>query len=473
MDKFMEGRERTCSGFVLSAPQGRSGKTVVSIGLCALLKKRGLSIQPFKKGPDYIDPSWLTGAAGKSCRNLDLYLMSEETLRTSFRQGCQGADVAVVEGAMGLFDGLNSGRGSTAHVARLLDLPVILIVNATRMTGSIAAMVMGFQQFDPDLEVAGVILNNIAGSRHQRKLTTAVEKHCGIPVVGSIPRNSDLHIHGRHLGLIPFPEADESQAIVERVRDTLEPHLDLDKILAIASSFEAGEQALPTPTPGTGQVKIGVVMDSVFNFYYPENLEALHRAGAELVFMNSMTQSRLPEVDGLYIGGGFPEFFLRELEANIGLRRDIAEAAEDGLPVYAECAGLMYLCQAIWWGGERHEMVGLFPAEAHLAQNPKGHGYVNAEIVGENPLFPVGQTIYGHEFHHSSLDVLGELQLAYRIQRGWGLDGESDGIVYKNVVASYTHIHALGEPQWAESFVSLASGRKSKAERMHRRCEIA
>jgi len=263
--------------------------------------------------------------------------------------------------------------------------------------------------------------------------------------------------------------------MVEGVRDKLKPHLDLDKIMSVAREIEPTPtpHIHPDPSPEIGRTKIGVVLDPVFNFYYPENLEALQKAGADLVFLNSLLQPRLPEIDGLYIGGGFPEFFLRELEDNKGLRHDIARAADGGLPIYAECAGLMYLCQAIWWGGERHEMVGLFPAEAHLSQKPKGHGYVNAEIVGENPLFPVGQTISGHEFHHSRLDIRGDLQFAYRIQRGWGVDGNSDGIVSKNVFASYTHLHALGVPRWAESFVSLASGRNHKKESMYRRCEIA
>lgn len=449
------------SGMLVSAPQGRSGKTIVSLALCDILRRRGQTVQPFKKGPDYIDRSWLTAAAGRDCRNLDLFFMQEETLLVSFQRACQGADFTVIEGAMGLYDGFDSELGSTAHLARLLNVPVVLVVNTSRMTGSIAAMVTGYQCFQPDTNIAAVILNNVSGSRHERKLTAAVEQYCGIPVVGSIPRHADLHMTERHLGLIPFPEAGESQSVVERIGHRLEPHLDIDNIMAIASSFEAPIGALSTnPKDKTDIVKIGVVLDRVFNFYYTENLQALSQVGAELIFIDSL-QDRLPEIDGLYIGGGFPEFFLEELEANCQLRRDIAEAVERGLPVYAECAGLMYLCSGICWRGRRHEMVGAVPAEVEISQRPQGHGYIEAEVTGANPLFPMGMTLRGHEFHHSRLSISGELGFAYRLKRGHGIDGEVDGIIYKNVFAAYTHLHALGTPQWAEAFISLAYREKN------------
>jgi cobyrinic acid a,c-diamide synthase len=435
---------------------------MVSLALCAAFRKRGLSVQPFKKGPDYIDPSWLTSAARRKCRNLDLFLMSEETLLASFQQACQGADLALVEGAMGLYDGVDSaGEGSTAHLARLLNIPVILVVNSARMTGSIAAMVMGYQCFQPDINIAGVILNNVSGSRHEHKLMAAIEQYCRIPVVGSVPRDPDLSMAERHLGLIPFPEADESESIAERICCKLEPHLDLDRIMAIARSAEVDFRDPPTSFESrTGLAKIGVMLDPVFNFYYPENLEALSRAGAELAFINSL-RDRLPEIDGLYIGGGFPEFFLDKLEANRGLRWDIGDAVDSGLPVYAECAGLMYLCRGICWKGQRHEMVGVIPAEVEISQRPQGHGYVVAEVTGENPFLPIGLTIRGHEFHHSKLAESNGLDFAYRIRRGQGINGNADGIVHKNVFAAYTHLHALGTPQWADAFVSLASQKRN------------
>jgi cobyrinic acid a,c-diamide synthase len=463
-DRFLQN-DRRFDSLLISSPQGHSGKTIVTIGLCNVLKRKGLSVQPFKKGPDYIDPSWLTVAAGRSCRNLDLFLIPEDRLLRSFHRSCEGVNLAVVEGAMGLYDGLNS-YGTTAEIACLLNLPILLVVNTSRMTTSVAAMVKGYQLFQTDIKIAGVILNYVSGHRHEEKLRGAVEEHCGIPVVGSIPRDPDLLIAERHLGLIPSSESDEAMSLVERIGKKLEPHLDLEGILTIAKEFRP-PRPVPFP-PGErneereGQLikaKIGVMRDRAFNFYYPENLEALKKEGAQLQFINSFTD-RLPEVDGLYFGGGFPEFFLGDLEKNHELRKDIAEAIEAGLPVYAECAGLMYLCRSIHWQGRSYEMVGIIPAEVRLSERPEGHGYVIVEVISENPLFPIGLTLRGHEFHHSSLSPPGDLRFAYQVKRGQGIHHQLDGIVYKNLFASYVHLHALGTPEWAHGFVSLASKEK-------------
>lgn len=486
--------DRLFGCLLISAPQGRSGKTIATIGLCDALRRRGLSVQPFKKGPDYIDPSWLTIAAGRSCRNLDLFLIPEDKLIQAFEQACEETDLALVEGAMGLYDGLDNHK-TTAEIARLLNIPILLIVNSSRMTGSIAAMVKGYQLFQTDVKIAGVILNYVSGRRHEEKLRDAVEQHCGIPVVGSIPRDADLLVAERHLGLIPAAESAESKSLVERIGDRLEPCIDLDRILAIARGFSPphpsplppGERETKKTLPngvrgidgdsypageGDGskgreeKAKIGVIRDRVFNFYYPENFEALKKAGAELIFINSF-KDRLPELDGLYIGGGFPEFFLEALEGNRGLRKDIAEAVEEGLPVYAECAGLMYLCRSIRWQDRSYEMVRIIPADVELSQKPEGHGYVVAEVVGENPFFSTGLTIRGHEFHHSNLSDARGLSFAYQVKRGQGIHGPQDGIVYKNLFASYIHLHALGTPEWAQGFISLASRWKRSNRRVN------
>jgi len=473
-DHFVHG-DRTFGCLLISSPQGHSGKTIVTVGLCNLLTQRGLLIQPFKKGPDYIDPSWLTIAAGRSCRNLDLFLVPKEKLIQTFEQACEKADLAIVEGAMGLYDGLDT-QGTTAEIARLLNIPVVLLVNTSRMTSSIAAMVMGYQHFQPETNIAGVLLNYVSGIRHENKLRNAVEKYCRIPVVGSIPKDQDLRIMERHLGLIPSSESGGAALLVERIGRKLESRLDLDKILKIARSSKApqapslllkkrktkksplpeGERDRVRETAGAKKVRIGIIRDRAFNFYYPENLEALANEGAELLFINSF-KDRLPKADGLYIGGGFPEFFLRELEGNRGLRGDIAEAVQRGLPVYAECAGLMYLSQKIHWQGRSYEMVGAIPAEVQVSEKPQGHGYVIAEVMDENPLFPIGLTIRGHEFHHSKVSTKKGVKFAYQIRRGHGIDGQRDGVLYKNIFAAYTHLHALGTPSWAEAFVSLAA----------------
>jgi cobyrinic acid a,c-diamide synthase len=467
--------DRAFGCLLISSPQGHSGKTIVTVGLCNALKRRGLSIQPFKKGPDFIDPSWLTIAAGRSCRNLDLFLVPKEKLIQTFKQACEKADLAIVEGAMGLYDGLDT-HGTTAEIARLLNIPIVLVVNTSRMTSSIAAMVKGYQLFQKGIQIAGVILNYVSGARHEKKLKDAVEQYCGIPVVGSIPRDEGLRITERHLGLIPSSESSEAKLSIERIGRKLESRLDLDQILTLARSSKAhqplsvllGKKRIKKSsapiwkrdrargTIRTQKVRIGIIRDRAFNFYYPENFEALAMEGAELLFIDSF-KDRLPRVDGLYIGGGFPEFFLKELEKNQGLRKEIANGIEADLPVYAECAGLMYLCRKIHWQGRSYEMVGAIPAEVRISEEPEGHGYVIAEIMGENPLFPVGLTVRGHEFHHSKVSIEKGIKFAYQLRRGYGIDGKRDGVLYKNIFAAYTHLHALGIPSWAEAFVSLAA----------------
>lgn len=441
----------------ISAPQGHSGKTIVCIGLCAAYKRRGLKVQPFKRGPDYIDPSWLTAASGRSCRNLDAILMTEKTILSSFQHACDGAGLAIIEGAMGFYDSLDStGRGSDAHISKLLKCPVLLVINASRMTRSIAALVSGYQHFEPETKITGVILNNVSSSRHEQKLVTAIEQYCGIKVVGSIPKEESLKITERHLGLTPYPEIAE-YPIVERIAHRIENYLNLDDIMNIARSADAvNSLELPVLENRTKQVKIGVMYDCAFSFYYPENLEALAQNGAELVLIDSIHDLQLPDIDALYIGGGFPELFLAELEANSKLRRSINRAIEDYMPVYAECAGLMYLCQNISWQGKAFEMVGTIPATVELCTKPQGHGYVKVEVTEKNPLFPAGLTFWGHEFHHSRLSISTNPKFAYHILRGQGIDGRADGIIFKNVLASYVHLHALGLSEWANAFCSLA-----------------
>jgi len=450
---------------VISACQGHLGKTTVSIGLCAAYVERGLVVQPFKKGPDYIDPSWLTAAANRDCRNLDAYQMPEEAILLSFQRASLGADLALIEGVMGLYDSFSpDGWGSTAWMARLLGAPVILLVNARRMTRSVAAMITGYQRFEPDTNIAGVILNNVLTEGHKQRLLTAIAQYCDVPVLGCIPPDDNLSLAEQHLGLRPHRHrhSEETTALIERIRDRIKACLDIDGILAIANKGET--QRIPVagePERKAPLVKIGVLRDRVFNFYYPENLEALCQAGAELIFINSLQDQRLPDIDGLYMGGGFPELFLEGLEANVNLRQDIAQAAKNGLPIYAECAGLMYLCQSIYWRDRRYEMVGAIPRQVEICQRPQGHGYVEVEVVNENPLFPIGLKLHGHEYHHSRLDNLDGLTFAYKMRRGRGAGRQSDAIVYNNVFAAYTHLHALGIPQWAEAFVSLASREKS------------
>ena len=455
-----------CPRLMIAAPHGRSGKTTVSIGIVAALAGRGLTVQPFKKGPDYIDPSWLSGAGGRPCRNLDLFMMGEDATVAAFRRAVADADIAIVEGAMGLYDGLDlEGSGSSAALARLLGAPVLLVVDATRMTRSVAALVSGYQRFEPGVNVAGVVLNNVGHGRHEKMLVGAIERYCGIPVVGSMPKKSELSITDRHLGLVPRGEDDELGPVIDEARRAAEQYLDLDLLLEIARSA--------APLPGDAQVeaskmsagpcaRIGVLLDRVFSFYYPENLEALEQAGARLDFVDSLADPALPEVDALYIGGGFPEMFMGQLEANESLRTDIRRHVDGGLPVYAECAGLIYLSQAVRWGDREAEMVGVLPCEVEMTRRPQGHGYAVAEVVADTPFFSRGQNLRGHEFHNTRVSSLdrSKVRFAYKLTRGFGIDADhNDGLLVDNVLAAYTHLHAAAVPTWAERFVEAARQR--------------
>ncbi len=445
---------------VVGAPHGRSGKTTATLALVGAFAARGLVVQPFKKGPDYIDPSWLTAAANRAARNLDSFMLSDAAMVASVTRAARETDIAIIEGNHGLFDSLDEeGSGSTAALARLLRAPILLVVDATRMGRSVAALVEGYQYFEPDTNIAGVILNNVAQARHAAKLEGAIEQHCGIPVVGILPRDETLAIADRHLGLIPRREYDaQARAPLEQMRRAAEEFFDLDGILEMANTAPPLESAIAGQTTRLAMTvcRIGVVRDAAFTFYYPENLEALEDAGAELVFIDALSDKTLPRIDALYIGGGFPEVFAEPLEANASLRVDIRAAIENDLPVYAECGGLMYLSRALSWRGKKYAMVGALPCDIDVMETPQGHGYVEARVIGDNPFFARETILRGHEYHHSRVVNLESSALAYQLTRGRGIGNQSDGIVYRRVLAAYTHLHALGAPAWAHALVNLA-----------------
>jgi cobyrinic acid a,c-diamide synthase len=444
---------------IISAPHRSSGKTTVSIGLCAAFARAGLAVQPFKKGPDFIDPMWLTAAAGRDCRNLDLFMMGNEEILKSVAVNGAGAEIAVIEGNMGLYDSIDvEGSGSTSDLARQLRTPVILVVNTRNMTRSIAPLVLGFTQFEPDINIAGVILNKVSGPRHEDKLRQVLEHYCDIEVLGAIRRHPEIGIIQRHLGLQPAREALGSAAVIEQIDKIIRDSVDLARVEAIATAApELSDIETAMVSHPASLVRLGVAQDRAFTFYYPENLEALKAAGAELVPFSPLADETLPEVDGLYIGGGFPEVFMKELEANAPLRGQIRTAIEDGMPVYAECGGLMYLSGTMSWQGESREMVGALPCDILMHGKPRGHGYMELEATGAGDWFAPGLRIRGHEFHYSEVIGLDTARtgFAYQVRRGTGVDGEHDGILYRNVLASYTHLHSLGSPGWAEGFVEF------------------
>lgn len=451
--------------FLISAAHKSSGKTTVSIGLCAALRERGLQVQPFKKGPDYIDPIWLGFASGQECRNLDFYLQSPGDIRTLFDRFNAQADVSLIEGNKGLYDGLDlDGSNSNAALAKLLQAPVVLVIDARGMTRGIAPLILGYQAFDRDIRIAGVILNNIGGSRHESKLRAVIEHYTDVPVVGAVHHDPEMQILERHLGLMPANEAAEAVRQVSDIGRRVAAQVDLDKLLQIAATAPASAPCTEIATGAAAPVRIAVAKDRAFGFYYADDLESLRRAGAELVPVDMLHDAALPPVDGLFIGGGFPESFMAELEANAGMRASVRAAIEAGLPAYAECGGLMYLARSIEWQGKKHDMAGVIPGDVVMHPKPVGRGYVRLK---ENDGFPwpgreAAKVINAHEFHYSSLENLeGNLTFAYDVVRGHGIDGQRDGLVYKNLLASYTHLRSVPGYDWAKRFVEFVRERRA------------
>ncbi len=446
---------------VIAGLAGDSGKTIVSLSILAALRRRGLKIAAFKKGPDYIDPAWLTETAGSPCRNLDTYLAGPDNVLQSFAYHSQSADISVVEGNRGLFDGKDAkGTHSTAGLARLLSAPLLLVVNTTKATRTIAAIVKGCMEFEPETPIAGIILNKVAGKRHRRVITESIEEYCGIPVVGAIPKlgkDADI-IPGRHLGLIPPAEYMARGSVIDKLCEIAESYLNLDTIVDIAKQAGPLQVSLPqAPKTVAPKVKIGYFKDSVFTFYYPENLEALEAHGAELVPVSSLADSTLPEIDALYIGGGFPETHAEQLTLNRSLMESVKAASDNNLPIYAECGGLIYLCRSLLWKDKKYRMAGVFPVDLEMSVKPVGHGYAEMTVDSANPYFPEDLTLKGHEFHYSgAADTSDSTLSCLRMGKGVGLGEHRDGLISKNTMACYTHIHASGVPEWAQAVVEKA-----------------
>jgi len=450
------------SRLLISAAHKSSGKTTVSIGLCAALRARGLAVQPFKKGPDYIDPMWLAQASGRPCYNLDFYIQSRDEIRQSFLRHAAGADIALVEGNKGLYDGLDlDGSNSNAELAKVLKLPVVLVLDTRGVIRGVAPLLLGYQAFDREVNIAGVILNNVGGARHEAKLRAVVEHYTDIPVLGAVHHDSSLQILERHLGLVPANEQAEAQAHIDEVGRNIAAHVDLERLLQIAAAAPAIEAALEPPLAAADTpIRVAIARDAAFGFYYADDLEALRAAGAELVPFDTLRDAHLPDADALFLGGGFPESFAAELAANRSLRSEIRNAIEAGLPTYAECGGLMYLSRTLTWKDATHDMVGVIPGDVVMHPKPVGRGYVRLQETAASPwagqAAPAGE-IKAHEFHYSSLENLPDgLTYAYEVKRGHGIDGRHDGLVYKNLLASYTHLRGTAGFDWPTRFVAWA-----------------
>ncbi len=504
----------------ISAAHKSSGKTTVAIGLCAAFAQRGLRVQPFKKGPDYIDPMWLGQAAGCACYNLDFYTMAREEIAAAYAKHAHATDLALIEGNKGLYDGLDlDGSNSNAALAKLLRSPVVLVIDAQGMTRGIAPLILGYQAFDRDVHIAGVILNQLGGRRHESKLRAVIEHYTDVPVLGAILRDPHMEIVERHLGLMPSNEAPQAALRIAAIAQRVAEQVNLEALLMVSAVSvlpntqsnpslplqEAAVNYIPSPLQGEGQdggsslnsrpphidyphpspppergrestissasvstpanvVRLGIARDAAFGFYYPDDLAALQQAGAQLIPINMLRDPGLPDIDGLFIGGGFPETHMAALEANAMLRGEIRTAIENGLPTYAECGGLMYLARRITWQEKSHAMAGVIPGDIVMHARPQGRGYVRLRESAQHP-WPLhsGLEIPAHEFHYSSLENLAPgVIFAYDVVRGSGVDGAHDGLIYKNLLASYTHLRDVDAHHWARRFVEFVRSNKQK-----------
>lgn len=446
---------------MLAAPHKSSGKTTISLGLCAALHQRGLRVQPFKKGPDYIDPMWLAQAAGLPCYNLDFHTQSPSEIQTLFSQHAALAEISLIEGNMGLFDSLDvAGTQSNAALAIALQTPVILVLDVRGATRSVVPLIQGFVQFDPRLRIAGLILNKVAGARHEQRLREAIAQYCTIPILGCVHREAALAIDERHLGLIPSSESQHSEALLHTISQRIKAQIDLDQLLAIAQTAPPLPPAATSPTiSGDAALRIAIAQDAAFGFYYPDDLDAMRAQGVELIPINTLQDQALPDnLDALFIGGGFPETQMDALAANTPMRTAIREAIEQGLPTYAECGGLMYLCRQLRWNDKQSEMVGVIPADCVMHSKPIGRGYAIFHKTASHPWPKLdGQgSRHVHEFHYSSLENLDAgLHYAYELERGVGITAKRDGIVYKNLLASYVHQRQVQGNPWIAEFLSF------------------
>jgi cobyrinic acid a,c-diamide synthase len=458
------------SRIYISAAHKSSGKTTLSLGLCAALHNTGLKVQSFKKGPDYIDPLWLAQASHGSCYNLDFNTMSEAEILAKVSHHSQGADISIIEGNKGLYDGLKvDGSDSNAAVAKLLNTPVVLVIDTRGVTRGVAPLLLGYQQFDQDVNIAGVIFNMVGGARHERKLRGVVEAYTDVPVLGAVHKHNDLELVERHLGLMPINESDLAIEKITKIATLVAQQVDLDSVLSIAATapdviVKAEREIIVDDITPSKALRIGICKDSAFGFYYQDDLEALEAQGANLITINTLDDALLPkDLDGLFIGGGFPETHMQQLSENISLRKEIYDAIEAGLPTYAECGGLMYLSESLSWQGKTLPMVGIIPADTIMHEKPQGRGYVKLEQT-EHMLWDnlsQGEVIAAHEFHYSKLDNLKEKgKFAFRVLRGTGITGSDDGWVYKNLLASYAHMRDTTRYHWAKRFVDFIKASK-------------
>lgn len=471
----MQTGGKTGPGIIIAGLSGGSGKTIISLGITAAWRQKGLRVSPFKKGPDYIDAGWLSRAAGRPCYNLDTFLCDPEVVVHSYRKNHSSqTDIAVIEGNRGLYDGIDTdGSTSTAELAKLLHLPVLLVLDCTKSTRTMAALLMGCVAFDPDIHICGVVLNRVAGKRHEGKVRANIEKFCRIPVFGAIPKLTREDFPERHMGLVPSDEHGFSDRAVDAARQVAQHYLDLDGIFqavstpsrnAVGASGNLPAGSIPPAASSPDSVTIGIIKDSAFQFYYPDNIDALKTLGAKIVFISPLTQKRIPDVHAIYMGGGFPETHAAQLAENNSFKNQLKNLSDKGLPIYAECGGLIFLGQSITLDGVAYPMSNILPIQFGLSLRPQGHGYTTVNVVHDNPFYQKGQVLRGHEFRYSH--VLGieysDNEMAFQMERGKGILDKKDGFFKHRTFGTYTHIHALGTPSWAPSLIQQARAYKAQ-----------
>ena len=451
------------SRLVIAGTHSGVGKTTVTLGLMATLQKRGLNVQPFKVGPDYIDPGFHNAVTGRCSHNLDSWLTCPEDLPNIVTKYGRDAHVVIVEGVMGLYDGLrNQGEmASTAQVSKILNAPVVLIVSGAGMARSVAAVVKGYVDFDPSVNIIGVIVNQAGSENHGEILCQAIRDEVGVPVLGVMGRQGEISLPSRHLGLVPAGELNDLPQILNQLVAMIEKNVDVDKLLFFAGQAPPLEHNVVPNTNSTLDITLGIAMDEAFNFYYHDSLNYLQELGAKPIYFSPLKDKSLPEVDGIYIGGGFPEVFLPRLSANKNLMNIIKQQVLKGVPIYGECGGFMYLCDQITdFNGNGYPMTGLIPGKVQMQKRLSALGYVSAEMQSDTIMGSKGNMVRGHEFHYSTVSDLPEEYAAFSLRGGRGAEGRYDGYAKDNIFGSYIHIHFRGNPKLAHNFVSACSNYK-------------
>lgn len=455
---------------VIAATQSGSGKTTIVTGLLAALKEKGLKVQSYKVGPDYIDPGYHEIASGRPGHNLDTWLVTEEKLAEIFARTADDADIAIIEGVMGLYDGGKNGISSTASVAKLLDAPVLLVINAKSMGESAAALALGFKQYDQTVNIAGVILNRLGSPTHRQMIEEALER-LDIPVFGAVGRNDKMNMPERHLGLLPVQENNSEAEVVAEIGRTVGASVDLEKIIGLAESAPEIELPARNTLPEKRRARIAVARDDAFTFYYPESIYQLEISGAEIIPFSPLHDREMPEADGLILGGGFPEMFASELYGNESMRASIGEAAKSGMPIYAECGGFMYLMkEMVDFDGNHFPMTGIIPGSVTMNKKLQTVGYVAATMEKDTVLGRKGTVLHGHEFHFSSECAPENLNpeeypRAFTFQRMRKIPPYLAGYAKDNILGSYLHLHFAGSPEAARSFVDKCAEYRQQQER--------